>query len=251
MLRIAEAVDLARPETVEIICLANSRKMQGRCIAGLKTDGTGWVRPVAAGGADGTLHAADYRLPDGSEPQLLDVLQISCADARPAPHQPENRRIHRALWRLVSRPQPPSVPETLRSLLLGSLVKSPLLLGNFGDKRDYGVLCRSPAEASLALVAPENLRWCIKTGVRGNRQTKAEFHLTHTPYCLSVTDPVWTQRLAHLPNGLYPREAAGVSADAQILFTISLSEPLEWNNHCYKLVAGVFVLPLIFTKEVS
>ncbi len=41
MLRIAEALGLAKPETIEMICLANSRKMQGRCVAGLRTDGTG------------------------------------------------------------------------------------------------------------------------------------------------------------------------------------------------------------------
>ncbi len=243
MLRMAEALGLAKTETIEMICLANSRKMQGRCIAGLRTDGNGWIRPVAAGGGDGTLHASDCRLPDGSEPHLLDVIEIGCAEAKPQPHQPENQRIRRTPWRLVSRPAPDSLPEPVRSLLRESLVKGPLLLGNFGDKRDYGVLCRTPTASSLALVAPENLRWCIKTGVRGNRQTKAEFNLTHTPYSLSVTDPVWAQRLAHLPNGLYPREAASVGATEQILFAVSLSEPLEWNNHCYKLVAGVIVLP--------
>jgi len=248
MLRIAEALGLAKSETIEIICLANSRKMQGWCVAGLKTDGTGWIRPVAAGGGDGTLHTADCRLPDGSEPQLLDVIQIGCAEAKPQPHQPENQRLSRTPWRFVSRPAPNAVPETVRSLLLGSLVKGPLLLGNFGDKRDYGVLCRTPAASSLALVAPQNLHWCIQAGWRGNRQTKAVFNLTHTPYSLSVTDPVWAQRLAHLPNGLYPREAASVGTSEQILFTISLSEPLEWNNHCYKLVAGVIVLPTVSTK---
>jgi len=246
MLGMAKLLGIAKTETVEMLCLANSRKMQGRCVAGLKTDGQGWVRPVAAG-ADGTLRAADYRLPDGSEPRLLDSIQIGCGEAKPEPHQPENQRISRTPWRLIARPVPEVMPEAVRSLLLGSLVKGPLLLGSFGDKRDYGVLCRTPAAASLALVAPENLLWHIKTGVRGNRQTKAEFHLTHTPYSLSVTDPVWAQRLAHLPNGRYPRDAANVGASEQILFTVSLSEPLEWNNHCYKLVAGVIVLPLSST----
>jgi len=242
MLGMAKMLGIAKTETVEMICLANSRKMQGRCIAGLRTDGQGWIRPVAAG-ADGTLHAAGYCLPDGSEPQILDVIQLGCAGGKPEPHQPENQRVSRTPWQLVSRPAPGCLPEAVRSLLLGSLVKGPLLLGNFGDKRDYGILCRTPAASSLVLVAPENLLWHIKTGVRGNRQTKAEFHLTHTPYSLSVTDPVWAQRLAHLPNGRYPREAASVGADEQILFTVSLSEPLEWNNHCYKLVAGVITLP--------
>ncbi len=250
MLGMAKLLGLTT-ETVEIICLANSRKLQGRCLAGLRVDGAGWIRPVAARSGEGTLHAADYCLPDGSEPRLLDVVRIGVSGASSEPHQPENRRISRTPWLLVSRPDPKAVPDAVRTLLCSSLVKGPLLLENFGDKRDYAALCRKPAAASLALIVPENLTWCIKTGVRGNRQTKAQFTLTHTPYCLSVTDPVWAQRLAHLPNGLYPREAAFVGRDEQILFTISLSEPLEWNNHCYKLVAGVIVLPSASSKWIT
>ena len=30
----------------EFICLANSRKLGGHCVAGIKTDGSGWVRPT-------------------------------------------------------------------------------------------------------------------------------------------------------------------------------------------------------------
>ena len=226
------------PETVEIICLANSRKRQGRCLAGLRTDGGGWVRLIG-GGDGGALSAAEYRLPDGSEPKLLDVLQIGCAGTKPECHQPENQRIDRTRWQLSARPASLSV----QTLLQTSQTKGPLLLGNFGDKRDYGQIILKPADASLVLIAPDDLLWQIKTSQRGNRQTKAEFRLTRTPYCLSVTDPVWAQRLAHLPVGVYSREAAGITASDRVLFTISLSEPFEWNNHCYKLVAGVIVLP--------
>jgi hypothetical protein len=31
---------------VDLICLANSRKLGGRCVAGLRLDGSGWVRRV-------------------------------------------------------------------------------------------------------------------------------------------------------------------------------------------------------------
>ena len=226
------------PGMVEIVCLANSRKLQGRCLAGLRTDGQGWVRLVAANG-DGMLFPAEYRLQDGSEPKLLDVLQIGCAGPRPEKHQPENQRIDRTRWHLAARP----APALTQALLQASLVKGPLLLGNFGDKRDFAQIQLKPAEASLVLIAPDDLLWHIKTSLKGNRQTKAEFRLTRTPYTLSVTDPVWVQRLAHLPCGIYPREAAGITASDRVLFTISLSEPVEWNNHCYKLVAGVIVLP--------
>ncbi|MGI4788051.1 MAG: dual OB domain-containing protein [Janthinobacterium lividum] len=219
---------------VEMICLANSRKMQGHCVAGLRTDGQGWIRPVAST-ESGTLSAADCCLQDGSKPQLLDVIQIGCSEAKPEPHQPENWRIDKTRWQLITRPAPKSA---LR-LLQDSCVKGPLLLGNFGDKQGFATLRLKPVTASLVLIAPESLTWQIKTSQRGNRQTKADFRLTHTPYSLSVTDPVWVQRLAHLPNGLYPMSAANIGAQDQLLFVISLSEPTDWDKCCYKLVAGV------------
>jgi hypothetical protein len=43
--------------TVEIVCLANSRKAGGRCIAGVRTDTGAWVRPVSSG-REGTLRPA-------------------------------------------------------------------------------------------------------------------------------------------------------------------------------------------------
>ncbi|MFO0968577.1 MAG: hypothetical protein U0793_23720 [Gemmataceae bacterium] len=39
---------------VDLICLANSWKHGGRCVAGIKIDGSGWIRPVGSF-ADGIL----------------------------------------------------------------------------------------------------------------------------------------------------------------------------------------------------
>ena len=75
--------------TFEILCLANSKKHGGRCVAGLRTDGGGWVRPVADT-EDGALFPEHYMLPDGSEPRIMDILRISPRECRPRPHQPEN-----------------------------------------------------------------------------------------------------------------------------------------------------------------
>jgi len=33
--------------SVDLICLANSHKWNFRCVAGLRVDGGGWVRPVS------------------------------------------------------------------------------------------------------------------------------------------------------------------------------------------------------------
>ena len=58
---------------VDLICLANSYKNGCRCIAGLRVDRGGWVRPVS-GRPEGELEPRHYLLDDGSEPGLLDVL---------------------------------------------------------------------------------------------------------------------------------------------------------------------------------
>lgn len=223
---------------IEIVCLANSRKLQGRCIAGLRTDGQGWVRPVVQGGA-GTLFPALYRLPDGTEPRLLDVIRVGCLLHRPEPHQPENSYIDGSPWTLVARP----APFTLRPLLRASLVRGPALLGDTCPKTPYGHFLSTPAPASLALVAPHNLQWHITMGSRGGRRTKARFSLDGTEYELSVSDPIWEQRLEHLPLGLHDQGVAELAAGERLVFTISFSEPAPWDNCCYKLVAAVIVVP--------
>lgn len=222
---------------IEIVCLANSRKLQGRCIAGLRTDGGGWTRPVVQGGA-GTLFPDLYRLPDGTEPRLLDVIRVGCIRPHPEPHQPENWYIDGSSWELVARPAPPS----LRPLLRAGLVRGPALLGDSCSKTHFDQFLMAPAPASLALVVPRSLQWRITTGSRGGRRTKACFWLDGAYYELSVSDPLWEQRLEHLPLGLYDQEVAGLTAGERLVFTISFSEPAPWDNCCYKLVAAVIVV---------
>lgn len=97
----------------EIICLANSDKNGGRCIAGLKTDGSGWLRPVSTQ-SDGKLYPNNYILDTNREPELFDILEIECSHHRPAPHQPENWVITPRKWRFVNHPTLQKVSEILK-----------------------------------------------------------------------------------------------------------------------------------------
>jgi hypothetical protein len=89
---------------VDLICLANSNKMRGRCIAGLRADGGGWVRPIASDTDLGQLEFNHYRLGDGSEPQLLDLVRLDLNEHRPVAGQPENWSIGASSWTLEARP---------------------------------------------------------------------------------------------------------------------------------------------------
>ena len=61
-----------------IVCLANSRKMSGRCIAGLEIEGDqvgGWIRPVSNRSTE-EISLFEQRFEDGSEPDLLDIVEV-------------------------------------------------------------------------------------------------------------------------------------------------------------------------------
>ena len=68
-----------------IVCLANSRKFGGRCVAGKEINPNGtlgvWVRPVTNQG-NGEVTNWECQYPDGTEPKVLDVLDISATWTR-------------------------------------------------------------------------------------------------------------------------------------------------------------------------
>ena len=143
--------------TLDVICLANSHKHGGRCVAGLRLDGGGWVRPVSTE-PEGVLQTWHYTLASGGEAALLDVLRMRLTTARPDPHHPENCRMDYGLWSLIIRPLPPEA----REVLWQSLAPGPDLLGDREDKIAYAALVKRPAASSLALVHPESLSWEIR-----------------------------------------------------------------------------------------
>lgn len=227
-------------ETAEIICLANSRKYQGRCVAGLRTDGSGWVRPV--GSMDhGQLYPWHYTLADGSEARLLDVIRVPLEGPCPRPGQPEDWAVaEKPGWELIHRPVPPALG---RQVLRPRFSLGPTVLGTIGDRIAEDDLHGRTGQASLGLVWPKDLHWEVRERDRygRSRQTRAVFTLRSAPYNLSITDQEWGRRLDHLPEGFHPLEAAGIGMDSRVVLTISLGEPYE--RWCYKLAAAVIVIP--------
>lgn len=223
---------------VDLICLASSTKLGGRCVAGLRVDGKGWVRPIAPDTKHGELYSRHFGLPGGGEPEVLDLIAVDLAKYQPSPDQPENWTIGPVPWTLKRRP---ALPE-LRPVLRAGLVLGPALLGSTNKAELARV--ESRALSSLALVAPSNLRWVLDNDIRGRPQPRVLFQLRGQQYNLPITDPAWTSRitrtLSPLEPELYPQEVIGISKYSRIWLTISLSEPFE--GRCYKLAAAIIVM---------
>ena len=81
------------PELKHIICLANSHRPGGRCIAGkeILSDGSvgGWIRPVSSGSTE-AVSQRERQYEDGGEPNVLDVIGIPLKNASPNSFQKEN-----------------------------------------------------------------------------------------------------------------------------------------------------------------
>ena len=74
---------------IQFICLADSYKNGGHCIAGKRTDTLQWIRPVSRNVEDG-LSNSQISYEDGSYPRLLDIIEIEVIKPVPCFHQTEN-----------------------------------------------------------------------------------------------------------------------------------------------------------------
>lgn len=221
---------------IDLLCLANSIKYQERCIAGLRLDGQGWVRPVSRDrDSQGALSLARIRLNDGSSPQLLDVIRIGILEPCPAPYQPENWFIDSMPWQLVERPGD-------YKPLLESVDAGPELLGSRTDRSISAQFETSPALGSLSIVRPDSdhVLWTIGLDDAFRGRFRAAFALAGQRYDLSVTDPIWRDKLFRLGEGTYLNSDLGVRAGSPVYLVVSMGEPFR--GFCYKLVASVILL---------
>ena len=84
---------MTTPTVKRIVCLANSRKYGGRCVAGkeLLPDGTagGWIRPVS-NRENEEVSEGERCYADGDDPRVLDVIAVPLLSPRPKTYQQEN-----------------------------------------------------------------------------------------------------------------------------------------------------------------
>ena len=221
--------------TKTIVCLANSRKTSGRCIAGreLAAGKIGpWIRPVSARDTR-EISEDDRRYEDGTGAAVYDVIEIDMLQYVGENYQSENHLIDDGYhWRKVGR------WNWQRLQALVEPIQGPLWLN--GHKTYYGFNDKIPEEfvvkqnSSLALVCANELKINVQPegGMYGpaKRRVRASFRLAGITYSLSMTDPVVETAYLGGADGVFPMDDA--------ILVISLSEIFK--GFAFKLVATIF-----------
>ncbi|MFD4658523.1 hypothetical protein ACFWP2_23160 [Kitasatospora sp. NPDC058444] len=219
------------PLVKKLVCLANSRKLSGRCVAGMVDGASGeWVRPVSAR-PNREVSAGERLYKDETEPDILDIVLVPLH--RPQPHgfQSENWLLDSGFyWEKVGRV---GWSELMR------LEQRPSALWINGDSTYNGINDRIPTEEAVAL--PDSLKLIRVTGLTlqvhtpgamfGDRRLvlRARFSHAGNQYMLRVTDPIYEAEYLAKPEGVYELSEA--------FLTVSLGEPYE--GHVYKLLAAI------------
>lgn len=220
-------------DTKTIVCLANSRKHSGRCIAGIEIISgsvAAWVRPVSdRTGSEVSEREREYQ--DGSDPDVLDIIKVPLVEPKPTDFHSENWLLDpEYYWEKVG---------TASWADLAQLADSPDFLWINGSSTYHGLNDRVSLEHtadltdSLALIRAERLRLTVHVpgALFGDhkRVVRAQFAYAGVDYCLRVTDPRYERAYLALADGTYDL--------GESYLTVSLSEP--WDGYAYKLVAAI------------
>jgi hypothetical protein len=220
-----------------IVCLANSRKPGGRCVAGkLYAQGKfgSWLRPISAREGE-ELSEQERQISKGVEPSLLDILEFTINAHKPSGHQPENFLINTQhkfvrVGRVSAQDLVQAVDKPTNLWIMGYQSKT------YG-KNDLVPPNRiSEVQNSLYLINPHSFRIQVVQGYN-KLETRGLFTYLGAEYNLKITDP-----LVH--SGFTPK-GIGEYKIEDVLLTVSLAEkPFNVTSNpsssgYYKLIAGV------------
>jgi len=242
----------------EIVCLANSRKYSGFCLAGKeistrkysgfclagKEISTGqWVRPVSRQ-ENGQLSKRQIRCQNNLLPQPLDVISVPLTTQAPHLYQKENYFIAERKKCIKNR-------ILSFSELLNLCDDVPRLWIN-GYSSYKGVNDRIPLkptdekpESSLLLIKPESLSIRVEEGYNSEKKIRAAFIFKGVSYKLVITDPIFENKLV-ITDPIFEKKYISYKIgeysieNKELFLCISLGEP--YNGYCYKLVAGIICL---------
>ena len=216
-----------------IVCLANSRKMAGRCVAGKEISGNGlpgnWIRPVSSRENE-SISEPERCYVNGDDPELLDIIEVPLLSPKPRGYQQENWLLNASRqWRKVGRLPWDELPQLADP-------EAPLWTNGFhsrgGENDQVPEDIAGVHDASLRLVRVHDLTVTVSEPSRPSADfpiLRGRFTHCNETYRFRITDPVSESGSVDLPYREYPV--------GERYLTVSLGEPFEGN--AYKLIAAI------------
>ncbi len=219
-----------------MVCLANSYRPGGHCIAGKLLGPEGfslWLRPVSPR-PTAELQASECQYASRQTPRLLDLIHLPLDRSHPQGHQTENVVVQTGKpWRKLG---------TLDHEAVSSLCDHPPTLWTLFDQTRAGRYnCVAEADAatlrsSLCLIEVQDLTLrVVDSPANEIRAHYGVFFYQGLQYVLRVTDPqAFAAMMGQLP-GDHPIGHA--------FLCISLSHLYDKDHRCHKLIAGIITSP--------
>ena len=215
-----------------ILCLANSRKMGGHCVAGREVLDAGpgpWIRPVSTRPSE-EVSEWEIRYQDWSNPEVLDIIDIPLIRHKPNACQTENWLLDpNRRWTKVGRASWDDLQQ---------YVEDPATLWINGHSTRNGFNDRIPQDDadtlpnSLVLIRVPDLKLKVfapDVTHRERPRVQADFCHRGIRYALWVTDPRVEKYFETLSAVTYKV--------GECCLCVSLGEPFD--GYRYKLVAAV------------
>ena len=216
---------------VEFVCLANSRKMSGSCIAGKIVGTNQWIRLVTPREYK-EISFKEQRYMSGQFPKVLDIIEVLLKEHQPILFQKENYLIdNRYSWKKKGD----------FSGDLDTLLDSPTDLWGIGSSTYYGLNDRfedhiSPFfKNSLYFIKPKGIRIIVSKEERRadnpKRKVRAEFQYNGIIYIFPITDPRIENMYLRGKDGIFDLKKNN------IFFCVSIGLP--YKGFCYKFIASL------------
>ena len=222
-----------------IVCLANSTKNSGRCIAGIEIKNkqfAGWIRPVSDRPGH-EISEEERRFKNGKKCSVLDVVKVPLDRHEPYLHQNENHVINEDYyWEKVGGMSVADLSSAVQEFEKPIWPHCESTQNGCNDRISKNRLAN--IHTSLALIQPKDACIVVSTDpgfkdAPGRRAVRADFICGGEKNFLKITDPNVVSKYMGKGEGKYPVKKP--------LLTVSLAEPWSKQPYAFKVVASVLM----------
>lgn len=200
----------------QIICLANSYKPGGRCVAGIDVDTGNWIRPVSQETDSGAIPTEIV-----SNVKLLDIVEFEMVEEVPDGFQSENVHFKKDSIAVVDSVSLDEIEKYC--------VESGKIFGNYGKAVNEEHIENLNHSLIIVNVTDVTVNEKYYEG-KAHPKIRIKFDFDGHEYDLPVTDPIFLDKYKENKNILHDKDPI------YLAISLALLNGEEWHS---KLIAGV------------